>query len=695
MRRLAQHTVRQCLCSCPSEGRSTGSVDAEAVVHLAPHQRLLHSQHVKVNEAFRVRKQLRSERQKLGPPRGALWETDSNAWARGGPQAADSSKVEAQLRAAQERAAAEAVQRRLTQLEPAALVATLREMVDMVADDGHRVHRTVRPGGERVLTELAARPMLGPPALSLGDLLDAYYCAAVRLRAPLPEKLEKATSLGLGRAGAMRSLSMQRLVYATSFRLRQAQRRNASWVNWIAERDNNPDLDAQAVLAELELRLDDLSTQDMVTLMFAIKGLLPATVVKRVSVRLMAALPDMSPSQANDTADGALQYAQLPEVQSLLQAIEGKACKDVLSTAVRHLTIYIERQASAQRVPPLELIRAVTSRMAEFDEKSIRRLVMALMRLRYCDHNLMKALEMQVAIVRDEMNVVTISRIFELFAQVNMPLDERLAKFLSDKFKAEVLMSERREMFDDVSVALFLANAAIMGHLNAVQCRAIVEAAQARGGMRKAQRSPWKCLEFLLAARLATRAAGAGTDVDPLPPSVRRWAVEGAQRHLEEFTRYDTHTHFGPLMRVCENELGLRDVVKLEMTHDAATWAEVAATAADGTRLAFVHTKVHQRLRGADGFARHADALGLLANVTARIRMLAQDGYRVIPIPLEEWFWDGVQAEGLLPSRAEYLRGLLALDDAALIARAGAPATGVFRPHSPTAAGEDAGPADT
>ena len=46
-------------------------------------------------------------------------------------------------------------------------------------------------------------------------------------------------------------------------------------------------------------------------------------------------------------------------------------------------------------------------------------------------------------------------------------------------------------------------------------------------------------------------------------------------------------------------------------------------------------------------------------------------------MPLEEWFVDGEQERGLLPGRAEYLSGLLALDNAALVARCGAPAVGV------------------
>ena len=42
-----------------------------------------------------------------------------------------------------------------------------------------------------------------------------------------------------------------------------------------------------------------------------------------------------------------------------------QACEDVLSTPVGTLAVYLERQASAQRVPPLELIRAITARMGE------------------------------------------------------------------------------------------------------------------------------------------------------------------------------------------------------------------------------------------------------------------------------------------------------------------------------------------
>ena len=42
-----------------------------------------------------------------------------------------------------------------------------------------------------------------------------------------------------------------------------------------------------------------------------------------------------------------------------------QACEDVLSTPVGTLAVYLERQASAQRMPPLELIRAITARMGE------------------------------------------------------------------------------------------------------------------------------------------------------------------------------------------------------------------------------------------------------------------------------------------------------------------------------------------
>ena len=62
---------------------------------------------------------------------------------------------------------------------------------------------------------------------------------------------------------------------------------------------------------------------------------------------------------------------------------------------------------------------------------------------------------------------------------------------------------------------------------------------------------------------------------------------------------------------------------------DGTTWADVAATTADGTRVAIVHTKYYNRLRGPDGCARYADARGLLATTNARIRVLAWEGYRV------------------------------------------------------------------
>lgn len=83
------------------------------------------------------------------------------------------------------------------------------------------------------------------------------------------------------------------------------------------------------------------------------------------------------------------------------------------------------------------------------------------------------------------------------------------------------------------------------------------------------------------------------------------------------------------MLRICENELRLRNVVQHEMTPDGTTWADVAATAADGARVAIVHIKYYNRLRGPDGCARHADARGLLATTNARIRVLAWEGYRV------------------------------------------------------------------
>ena len=84
--------------------------------------------------------------------------------------------------------------------------------------------RDARPGCDSILTELAARPVLGPPALSLQQLLDIHYCAWVRLRAPLPPRLEAAIAAELSRAGALGALPPKHLVYAVSFRLRQAEK---------------------------------------------------------------------------------------------------------------------------------------------------------------------------------------------------------------------------------------------------------------------------------------------------------------------------------------------------------------------------------------------------------------------------------------------------------------------------------------
>lgn len=85
--------------------------------------------------------------------------------------------------------------------------------------------RDARPGCDSLLAELAARPVLAPPALSLPQLLDVYFCANVRLRAPLPPRLEAALAAELSRAGALRALPPLYLVYAASFRLRQAEKR--------------------------------------------------------------------------------------------------------------------------------------------------------------------------------------------------------------------------------------------------------------------------------------------------------------------------------------------------------------------------------------------------------------------------------------------------------------------------------------
>lgn len=85
--------------------------------------------------------------------------------------------------------------------------------------------RDARPGCDSILAELAARPMLGAPALSLQQLLDVHYCASVRLRAPLPPRVEAALAAELSRAGALRALPPRHLVYAVSFRLRQAEKR--------------------------------------------------------------------------------------------------------------------------------------------------------------------------------------------------------------------------------------------------------------------------------------------------------------------------------------------------------------------------------------------------------------------------------------------------------------------------------------
>lgn len=48
-----------------------------------------------------------------------------------------------------------------------------------------------------------------------------------------------------------------------------------------------------------------------------------------------------------------------------VSVVARQACEDVLSTPVGTLAVYLERQASAQRMPPLELMRAITARMGE------------------------------------------------------------------------------------------------------------------------------------------------------------------------------------------------------------------------------------------------------------------------------------------------------------------------------------------
>lgn len=55
---------------------------------------------------------------------------------------------------------------RLEALQPAMLVAALREVVEQPRDGtSYHITKKLRPGGIKILEELESRPMLGPAAL--------------------------------------------------------------------------------------------------------------------------------------------------------------------------------------------------------------------------------------------------------------------------------------------------------------------------------------------------------------------------------------------------------------------------------------------------------------------------------------------------------------------------------------------------
>lgn len=140
--------------------------------------------------------------------------------------------------------------------------------------------------------------------------------------------------------------------------------------------------------------------------------------------------------------------------------------------------------------------------------------------------------------------MVNIGKAYELFGQLNVPLNSELASWLEvrpttlaalpnrrqkhcscavaqlvlldvflddrafmyptapraaqDMFMRLLMRHPPSDNFDDVSVVLFLVNRAVMGRLTPGQCRSAVDMAAARGGMRYFADTTWKGLEVLL-----------------------------------------------------------------------------------------------------------------------------------------------------------------------------------------------------
>lgn len=85
------------------------------------------------------------------------------------------------------------------------------------------------------------------------------------------------------------------------------------------------------------------------------------------------------------------------------------------------------------------------------------------------------------------------------------------------------------------------------------------------------------------------------------------------------------------MLAVCRDELGLADAEQLAFAPDGGAWADVAATAPDGRRLAFVHIHPDDQLQGPDAdVAAPAPGLprGLVGRMYGRMRILANNGLR-------------------------------------------------------------------